>query len=59
MDTIIEVVKWVTANSKDLLLIVTSLVTVASIIVKLTPTDLDDKFLAKIMPWLEKISMKK
>lgn len=52
-------IQWVVANSKDLLLIVTGLVTVASIIVKLTPTQADDTILAKIMPWIEKISFNK
>ena len=52
-------IQWIIANSKDLLLIVTGLVTVASIIVKLTPTPKDDAIMAKILPWLEKIALNK
>lgn len=52
-------IQWVIANSKDLLLIVTTIVTLASIIVKLTPTPKDDALLAKIMPFLEKIALNK
>lgn len=48
---------WVQANAKDLLLVLTSLVTIASVIVKLTPTQKDDALLAKIMPWIEKIAL--
>ena len=48
---------WVQANGKDLLLVLTSLVTIASVIVKLTPTQKDDAILAKIMPWIEKIAL--
>lgn len=50
---------WVQANAKDLLLILTSIVTIASVIVKLTPSQKDDAILAKIMPWLEKIALNK
>lgn len=50
---------WVQANAKDLLLVLTSLVTIASVIVKLTPTQKDDAILAKIMPWIEKIALNK
>jgi len=52
-------IQWVIANSKDLLLIVTGLVTVCSIIVKLTPTPSDDAIMAKILPWFEKIALNK
>ena len=50
---------FIQANAKDLLLILTSIVTIASVIVKLTPTDKDDAILAKIMPWIEKIALNK
>ena len=56
---IAEVIKWVVTNSKDLILIVTGTVTVASIIVKLTPTQKDDAILAKIMPFIEKLALNK
>ena len=54
-----ELIQWVVANSKDLILIVTGVVTVASIIVKLTPTPKDDALLAKIMPFIEKLALNK
>lgn len=54
-----EIWLWIQANAKDLLLILTSTVTIASVIVKLTPTQKDDAILAKIMPWLEKIALNK
>ena len=54
-----EIWLFIQANAKDLLLILTSIVTIASVIVKLTPTLKDDAILAKIMPWLEKIALNK
>jgi hypothetical protein len=54
-----ELIQWGIANYKDLLLIVTGLVTVCSIIVKLTPTPKDDALLAKIMPFVEKLALNK
>ena len=56
---IAAIVAWVTANSKDLILIVTSVVTIASIIVKLTPTPKDDAVLAKILKLFEFLSLNK
>jgi hypothetical protein len=49
-----ELVQWVIANSKDLLLILTSIITLASIIVKLTPTLKDDAILLPIVKFLGK-----
>lgn len=54
-----EIWLWVQANLKDLILILTSIVTIASVIVKLTPSQKDDAILAKIMPWIEKIALNK
>lgn len=54
-----EIWIWVQANLKDLILILTSIVTIASVIVKLTPSQKDDAILAKIMPWIEKIALNK
>lgn len=59
MDIIVNVVNFVKANLQDILLIVTSTITIASVIVKLTPTPKDDAILAKIMPFLEKIALNK
>lgn len=54
-----ELIQWVVANAKELWVIVASVVTVASLIVKITPTQKDDAILAKILPFLEKIALNK
>lgn len=41
--------EWITAHWKDILAIIGGVVTVCSIIVKLTPTQKDDSVLAKII----------
>jgi hypothetical protein len=43
---------WIFEHKTDLLLAVTSLVTVASIIAKLTPAEWDDKLVGKILKLL-------
>ncbi len=43
---------WITTNWATILQIVTGIVTVASIIVKLTPSTKDDAIVAKIMQFL-------
>ena len=48
------IVNWGVANVKDLLLIVTGLVTVVSIIVKLTPTLKDDNIWLPFVKFLGK-----
>ena len=48
------IVTWVVTNSKDLLLVVTGLVTVVSIIVKLTPTLKDDNIWLPFVKFLGK-----
>jgi len=54
-----ELIQWVVANANELWVIVASIVTVASLIVKITPSQKDDAVLAKIMPWFEKIALNK
>lgn len=49
-----ELVTWFMTNGKDLVLIYTSLVTVASIIVKLTPTLKDDDALKGFIKFVGK-----
>jgi hypothetical protein len=56
---VVSIWLWIQIHASDLLLILTSTVTIASVIVRLTPTQKDDAFLAKIMPWLEKIALNK
>lgn len=49
-----EIIKWFQGNAKDLILIYTGLVTVASIIVKLTPTLKDDNWLLSFIKFMSK-----
>lgn len=57
--TNVQGLNWVIANWESLVLIITSLVTVASIIVKLTPTPKDDEFLGKILKIISLIALNK
>ena len=50
-------INWIQANWKDVLAIIGGVVTVASIIVKLTPTQKDDAFLAKVIKVLAALSL--
>lgn len=49
--------EWITAHWKDILAIIGGVVTVASIIVKLTPTQKDDNILAKVIKILAALSL--
>ncbi len=40
-------------------MVITSIVTIASVIVKLTPTTKDDEILSKVMKFLEWVSLNK
>lgn len=51
--------EWIILNWDTVLLAITSIVTAASIIVKLTPTQKDDAVMAKILKALELISLNK
>lgn len=50
-------ISWLQANWKDVLAIIGGVVTVASIIVKLTPTPKDDNVLEKIIKILAALSL--
>ena len=50
---------WLMNNWQTVLLIITSIVTLASIIVKLTPTPNDDAILAKVINFLKVIGLYK
>lgn len=50
-------INWIQTNGKDILAIIGGVVTVASIIVKLTPTQQDDAVLAKIISILAALSL--
>ena len=50
-------ISWLQANWKDVLAIIGGVVTVSSIIVKLTPTQKDDAFLDKVIKVLSAFSL--
>jgi len=50
---------WIMHHWDDLMLIVTGIITVASVIVKMTPSKKDDEELSKIQEMLRLISMHK
>lgn len=52
-------IQWIVAHAAELWVILTSIITVASLIVKLTPTPKDDAILAKIVKFLEMIALNK
>ena len=52
-----EMITWLKANWESILAIIGGVVSVATIIVKLTKTDTDDKILAKIIKVLSIFSL--
>ena len=54
MQQIMDGVAWVQANWLSIVSLITSIIGVASIIVKFTPTQADDAILAKIIAFLSK-----
>ena len=50
---------WILAHQTELIAIIGGIVTVASIIVKLTPTPTDDKIFSKVYKVLEVLSLVK
>lgn len=52
-----QVLIWIKSNYSTILEIIGAVVTLATIIVKLTPTDSDDKVLAKIIKVLSALSL--
>ena len=51
--------EWIIANWDNVLLIISGVISIASIIVKLTPTPKDDAFLAKVISFLKVLSLNK
>ena len=49
--------EWITAHWKDILAVIGGVVAVASLIVKLTPTQKDDTFLAKVIKVLSALGL--
>ncbi|MBR3603108.1 MAG: hypothetical protein IKL48_00185 [Elusimicrobiaceae bacterium] len=52
-----EVYNWVCAHWKDICVILTALVGLATVVVKLTPTQKDDNAVAKVIKVLEALSL--
>jgi len=51
--------EWIIANWDNVLIIVSGIITTASVIVKLTPTPKDDAILSKVAKFLEVIALNK
>ena len=49
--------EWIHIHGKDILAIIGAVVTLASLVVKLTPTSKDDAFLAKAIKLLSALSL--
>ena len=56
---ILAAIAWISSHWADIGLAVTGLVTAASIVVRITPTQRDDRWLAKAMKVLERLSLAK
>lgn len=52
-----QVINWCTAHLQELLAIIGGLVGVATVVVKLTPTQKDDAFLGKVIKVLSALSL--
>ena len=52
-----EVINWVKDHYQDILSIIGGIVSVATIVVKLTPSQKDDAFLAKVVALLDYFSV--
>ena len=59
MEMFLKIVSFIQANSGDLWIIFSSIVTIASIIVKMTPTLKDDNYLKSLIKFIGKISLGK
>lgn len=51
--------EWIIANWESILIIVSRAISVASVIVKLTPTPKDDAILSKVIAFLKILSLNK
>lgn len=59
MDTVTQVIDYVSKNSDTLIQIGTSIVTIASIIVRFTPSDVDNKIVEKIVALINFLAINK
>ena len=51
-----EVIEYIITHMDELWLIVSTIITLATLIVRLTPTQKDDEILGKIIKFIEKIA---
>ena len=49
--------EWITTNLTEIIAIITGIVTVASIIAKLTPTEIDNKVIGKILQMIDFLAL--
>ena len=54
-----DLITWTIAHSGDILAIITGVIATASVIVKLTPTEVDNAWLAKIAKVTEWLALNK
>jgi len=54
-----DLITWTIAHSGDILAIITGVIATASVIVKLTPTEVDNVWLAKIVKVSEWLALNK
>lgn len=59
MEQVMSTVAWLGASWESILLAVTSIVTGASIIAKMTPTQVDDEVLAKVVKAIDWLALNK
>ena len=52
-----DAIKFVTENSESLIAIVTGIVTVASLIANLTPSEKDNGWVAKVSKWVNYLAL--
>lgn len=52
-----EIYNWIVEHWDDIALIITGIISVSSLIVKLTPTLKDDTFLLKVIKFLSKVGL--
>lgn len=50
-------IQWITANAADLIAILTAVVAVASLVAKVTPTEVDNKVIAYILKFIDALAL--
>ena len=57
MDSLTQAFNWAIANKGQVLTILTSIITVASVVAKLTPTETDNRILGKILKIVDMLAV--